>query len=264
VAVRIATVERSRRAALGLLLLADAGCTRLLGIDGEYAQSRESDSGPAAVRVGTGGAFGVDGAGGESGLGGQDAGSATTSASTGGWSAGGGSAGEASAQGGEAGTGGTATSIPPPQGPCVPGAYQGPESGHHAPTITVLGVKLDVTGTVKFRLANANAGTSAIMNGVAEGTLQIIGTPPFTATLTGRVECETGRFVGVIDGKFWLTSNVSAVPASTFHGTYDGTFSTGQFSGTWNEEEPNAPITAPGAVQTGKGSGIWSATRTGS
>jgi hypothetical protein len=253
---RFAAARRVAVASICLGLLQIAGCTSLLGIDGEYGLASGGDGGRAA---GSGGRHSNGGNGsGDSGAGGAsiDSSGGSGAVAPGGTSGGGGSGGviEPSSGGGagappiDAGAGGA----PPDLGPCTPGAYEGTQSGSHTPTLTFV-VPFNVTGTVAFRLDGADGGAATIADGNVNGYLEIVSSTPFkaqfTATLSGTVDCTTGSFHGVLDGG-------STGPQSiNFHGHYVGAFSGGNFSGNWDEMEPKAPPTGP----TGKGNGKWDA-----
>jgi hypothetical protein len=143
---------------------------------------------------------------------------------------------------------------PPMLTACTPGYYEGPLSGSHASSVTVVGVPFRLSGLVKFRLGEPINGVATVEDGNVSGTAAQPTPVPFTGTLTGIVACDTGVFSTQLDGSYSL---VPGAPVGAT-GTYDGTFSSFAFTGTWAQVEA---YTDPDGNHPYGGSGEWGPVR---
>ena len=252
------------------MALSISGCTRLLGIDGDYVLV--SDHGPAS-----GGSAGGDalvpplgGLGEKGGAGGSSGSGAGGIIETGGVASGAPGAGT----GPTGGAGGTAPTpladgSPPIPDACIPGTYEGNVVGQHVsslippPPPPLQPVPVDVKGTVTFTLTPDDGAINATVTGKINGGVDLSqfglgnGTPiPFIGAIEATVDCATGKMKGKLTGSYGTGIG--------FSGTHDGVFASsmgggatsgGAYTGTWSETENASP--------TSKGSGTWDAARTG-
>lgn len=217
------------------------GCTKIVGLDGEYVALDVSSTGG---RTGSqGGATGGESAGGRVQTGGASTGTGGRASGTGGSLGTGGIMGaggtSSTASGGDPGTGGAepvdaapgdAPVGPPPSG-CGPGLYTGSFNGVHAPSFTVVGVPLPLKGTLEIRFIAGPPNTILIGSGTMDGDLALpSGFTSFHATLAGSYDCASNQFVGsTLTGSFGSTAQTT--------GTITGSFS----SGSWHEQESLGP-----------------------
>jgi hypothetical protein len=254
---------------VALAALSISGCTRLLGIDGNYALA--DDQGPAS-----GGSAGGDalvppfgGFGEAGGAGGANGNGAGGTIETGGVASGGTGAGT----GPTGGTGGTPPTLVADAAPsipeaCISGTYEGTIVGKHVsslippPPPPLQPVPVDVKGTVTFTLVPDDGAVNATVTGTMAGGVDLsqfgFGTSPipFRGDIEAKVDCATGKMTGTLTGFYG--------PSIGFSGTHNGVFvpnarqapsTSGAYSGTWSEAETMS--------STSKGSGTWDAARTG-
>lgn len=133
----------------------------------------------------------------------------------------------------------------PNQGECKAGVYVGQFNCQYADPTNPAQPPIDVAGPVNFTLQeSANGEFLEIADGHLDGSAFIL--LPFTADLTGNLDCSTNAFSAQAVNGF--------SPATTFTGTLDGTLdrSTQTLSGTWSM----LPDTVSGSCD-----GPWSAVR---
>lgn len=281
------SVRRRQAEVYGLLIFtgwAGLGCTSLLDIDDEYALGTSTGGTGGAASNESGGFVGGELGGSFNGSGGAtsqsggagpiDAGSGGgftanggTVASNGGISSATGGSGAEPATGGTAVTGGGGgkggvVDVPDAGGlQCTTGSFSGTFKGMHSPSVTFVGVPLPVNGAVTFRLLPSGTpgklkvaeahfdGDFDLIPGAAQGV-------PFTATMVGDYDCETGKLTGdLVDGKF--ADSEARVTYIAFTGTFSATYGT-SFSGTWAERETASP---PSNLVKFEGDGDFTASR---
>lgn len=136
----------------------------------------------------------------------------------------------------------------PTMGSCEPGRYEGQFAGIYDDT-PVTGIDLLGGPGIVFNLtAEGNGEVYTINGGKFRGTAIVVF--PFSATMTGSLDCATGKFEGnVVDGQYNEFGDIHH-----FEGVLKANYNRidhAMVNGTWNLHEPDNPGT------TGKGT--WKA-----
>jgi hypothetical protein len=136
---------------------------------------------------------------------------------------------------------------------CLPGHYKGSFSGTYASPASYVGVKIPVSGAIDLHLNQAsNPEFLSIDNGTLSGVSDYV--YPFSATLTGTLDCTTNMFMSKMNGSYKVGQKVYP-----FYGTLDSGYDPSKESltpGTWKSAEPMQPSNIGG-------SGSWSAAYAG-
>jgi hypothetical protein len=158
---------------------------------------------------------------------------------------------------------------------CKAGYYSGAFTGKYKPGAFGLGItesflEVDLTSEISngrpalaFTLmenATSSGGefyTFTVGNGCMTGIAKAVGTTnPFIARINGDLDCNTGKFVGTLSGKYTLLDLMGL--EFTFEGPITGMFSVPTASledGVWNVDEPPAL----NGDRAGGGGGDWDA-----
>lgn len=169
--------------------------------------------------------------------------------------------GSGGASGGGAGTSGVdAGSIGPSA--CHTGHYVGTLTGNYTASALLLPAPLALNAPIDLNLSTGNTPGFVDLDATVSGVYNFAFVAvPYSAHITGRIDCKTGQIVGGrIDGVYTVPSGPGGRGGSggsagssslTFTGPFTGGYvSNGTFSGTWTGQESNPSY---------GGNGTWTA-----
>ncbi len=138
----------------------------------------------------------------------------------------------------------------PPGNPCRAGRYVGCFDGMWSSSLTFIGLPIPVVGNVDMTLVEGQSGefleiSQGSVTGVANETF------PYQATISGRLDCRTFQFDGLLVNADYVAIGVAVPWSGTVTAGYDANTST-FVPGGWSGVE-----TANNAFG---GSGVWKAT----
>jgi hypothetical protein len=135
---------------------------------------------------------------------------------------------------------------------CLPGHYKGSFQGTYAFATAGYVNKNPVSGAIVLDLLqSSNPEFLSISNGTLSGTADFI--YPFSATLTGTLDCTTNKFTSTMNGSYKV-----GIKNYPYNGALDSGYDPSSESltpGTWNAVEPTQKLNG--------GSGTWNATYSG-